>query len=147
MEKAKIGSWLTVIGGVLITIVSARVASAHSGYVIYDFVDMPAQYQYLINQLVNSIGYFLLLSSILVTAGAILSFRKNTLLGGLISLTVGGMSACGGILLWFIPYPPAALYLNVEQAYAPFFFLGSIICITGGAIILRNYDLPISESS
>lgn len=52
MEKAKTGSWLTVIGGVLITIVSARVAYERYGYDIYDyFVNMPAQYQILINQL------------------------------------------------------------------------------------------------
>ncbi len=136
MEKAKTGSWLTVIGGVLITIVSARVAYEHSGYVIYDyFIDMPAKYSILINQLVNDIGYFLLLCGIMVLVGASLSFRKDVpLLSGLISLTAGGMSACGGIQLWFIPYPPAAAYLNVEE-YAPFFFMGVIISIVGGVVM------------
>ncbi len=140
MEEAKAGSWLTVIGGTLITIVSARVAYEHIGtYVFYDFADKPLQYHYLINLLANRIGYFLLFSSLLVMTGALLSFRTNASPHiGLISLAGCSLSGCGGVLLWFVPYHPAAVCLNVED-YAPFFFLGVILSLVGGVVLSATF--------
>jgi hypothetical protein len=145
MEKVKAGSWLTVIGGALITIVSARVAYEHIGtYVFYDFADKPLQYHYLINLLANHIGYFLLFSSLLVMAGALLSFRANASPHiSLLSLAGCGLSTCGGALLWVVPHPPAAVYLNVED-YAPFFFLGVILSFVGGVVLAATFK-PFAE--
>ncbi len=140
MEKVEAGSWLTVIGGVLLTVVSARVAYKHfNKYVFYDFADLSLQYHYLINLLANQIGYFLLFSSLLVMAGALLSFRTNVSPHiGLLSLAGCGLSACGGILFWFVPYPPAAVCLNVED-YAPLFFLGVILSLVGGVVLAATF--------
>jgi len=140
MEKVKAGSWLTVIGGALITIVSARVAYEHIGtYVFYDFVGRSLQYHYLINLLANRIGYFLLFSSLLVMAGALLSFRTQASPRiGLISLAGCGLSVCGGALLWVVPSPPAAACLTVE-GYAPFFFLGVVLSFVGGVALAVTF--------
>lgn len=143
---ANIGLWLSAIGGILITYVSAKISYIHFFTLIsVDFTsDVPPWYPSFMNDMVNSIGYYGLLLGILATAGAIFSILKgHAFVGGLVSLIFSGLSAIVGVLLWFPPfYVARAILVGGVEAYEPLFFSGVILGVAGGGVTIATSIIP-----
>jgi len=143
---AMVGSLLSAIGGVLLTLVSAELYYYSDRGWIVDFgSSVPSSYQQAVNSLLmGAAGYYGLLCGIPVTAGAVISLhRRSRFIGGLISLVSSGLGALLGALVWSPaafgillgrPFPIAEMIK--AEPYALPFFLGVTISIIGGLVTI-----------
>jgi len=137
MKRAKIGSYLSAIGGILITLFSAEIFFIYNprSISINYHPDVPRWQAILGNSLANSIDIYSLLFGILIVIGAVSSFSKDRqFAGGLVSVIFSGLSACLGLIIWLPPFRLTGV-LGVDERW-PLFSLGVALGVAGGAITI-----------
>ncbi len=129
LARMRVGSLLSAIGGMLVTLVSVNAANTRPLFLSY-----PAGYPV---ELERNIGLNCTVLGIITITGAIFSLSKDyARSGGLVCLVSSGISAVLGEFLYFYPFYIARNLRGNVEALAPFFFLGVVLGMVGGAMIV-----------